>query len=235
MEVTQIWRYPVKSLQGERLTESWVGPAGLDGDRAYALRDLATGVVLTARRDPALLFGRGVVTAEGTAVDVPGHGVTVDDAVISDWVGRPVTLLAPTGEPQTYENLSDPEHDDSDPVAWEGPSWSYHDSTKTQVSLVAEGDLRDWDVRRFRPNLVVSGETVDHLVGHRVRVGEVELDVVKVLGRCVMITRPQPGGIERDLDVLRTLRRDRDLTLAVGSLVCSHGRVHEGDALEVVG
>ena len=50
-----------------------------------------------------------------------------------------------------------------------------------------------------------------------------------------MITRDQPGGIERDLEVLRTLRRDRDLTLAVGSLVVSPGVAQVGDELEDLG
>ena len=156
-------------------------------------------------------------------------------AQISAWVGRPVTLLGPTGESQTYENLSDPEVDDSDPVAWQGPSWSYHDSVRTQVSIVAVGDLRHWDVRRFRPNLVVSGDTADGLVGHRIRVGGAELDVVKRIDRCVMVTRAQPGGIERDLDVLRTLRHERELTLAVGALVVHPGPVRTGDPVDDLG
>lgn len=235
MHVEQIWRYPVKSLQGESLAVATVGEYGLEGDRTHALRDPETGVVLTARRDPNLLYGRGVLSGDGVTVDVPGHGPTSDEAVIGAWVGRPVTLLGPTGEAQIYENLTDPERDDSDPVAWEGPSWSYHDSTRTQVSIVAVGDLRDWDVRRFRPNLVVSGETADALVGRRLRIGTAEVDVVKQIGRCVMITRDQPGGIDRDLEVLRTLRRDRDLTLAVGSLVVSPGVVQVGDELEDLG
>lgn len=235
MHVEQIWRYPVKSLQGERLGAVEVGEAGLVGDRSHALRDPATGVVLTARRDPTLLYGRGLLTASGAAVDVPGHGPTTDVARISAWVGRPVTLLGPTGESQTYENLSDPEVDDSDPVAWQGPTWSYHDSVRTQVSIVAVGDLRHWDVRRFRPNLVVSGDTADGLVGHRIRVGGAELDVVKRIDRCVMVTRAQPGGIERDLDVLRTLRHERELTLAVGALVVHPGPVRTGDPVDDLG
>ncbi len=57
------------------------------------------------------------------------------------------------------------------------------------------------------------------------------LDVGKRIGRCVMTTRPQPGGIERDLTVLRTIARERDARLAVGALVMRPGRVSVGDAL----
>ena len=46
-----------------------------------------------------------------------------------------------------------------------------------------------------------------------------------------MTTRPQPGGIERDLDVLRTINRERDGYLAVGSVVIRAGRMAVGDAV----
>jgi hypothetical protein len=46
-----------------------------------------------------------------------------------------------------------------------------------------------------------------------------------------MVTREQPGGIERDLGVLRTVARERDACLAVGATVARPGRVTVGDAL----
>ena len=51
------------------------------------------------------------------------------------------------------------------------------------------------------------------------RSAPVVLDVVKPIDRCVMTTRPQPGGIERDLDVLRTINAERQTWLGVGTLV----------------
>ncbi len=69
VEIVQLWRYPVKSLQGTSLPQAVVGPCGIEGDRAGALRDDATGVVLTGRRDPALLFGRGLVVVRGFPCD----------------------------------------------------------------------------------------------------------------------------------------------------------------------
>ena len=47
--VSELWRYPVKSMQGERVDASDVGDAGLDGDRAYAVVDPATGKVGSAK------------------------------------------------------------------------------------------------------------------------------------------------------------------------------------------
>ena len=56
MRLVQIMRYPVKSLQGERLEAALVTPDGVDGDRRFAIYDVATGFGLTARREPCLLY-----------------------------------------------------------------------------------------------------------------------------------------------------------------------------------
>jgi hypothetical protein len=47
-----------------------------------------------------------------------------------------------------------------------------------------------------------------------------------------MVTRPQPGGIERDLEVLKTINRDHGSCLAVGCTVATPGTIQLGDPLE---
>ena len=42
MRVLELWRYPVKSLQGERLDVAEFGSEGIVGDRQWALFDLDT-------------------------------------------------------------------------------------------------------------------------------------------------------------------------------------------------
>ena len=91
--VAELWRYPVKSMQGEQVTAADVTAAGLDGDRQWGLLDRATGLTLTARRVPELLFGRAALTADGDVrVELPDGTVAADDAALSDWLGRDVTL-----------------------------------------------------------------------------------------------------------------------------------------------
>ena len=68
MEVVGIWRYPVKSLQGEALDASVVERDGLEGDRLWGIRDGRTGRILTARRRPELA-ARGRVLPRRTARD----------------------------------------------------------------------------------------------------------------------------------------------------------------------
>jgi uncharacterized protein YcbX len=235
VQVAELWRYPVKSLQGERLATVDVGPEGLAGDRQWALFDVATGYGLTARRVPDLLFLSGRLRQDGAAeVVMPDGTVTSDDAVLSGWLGRQVTLRAAADAPgeRLYENPNEVgEAGEYDWDAFPGARGAFHDSSRTRVSLVSTGTLGSWDRRRFRANVVLSGAGEDALVGRRVRLGGAALDVVKQVDRCVMVTRPQPGGIGRDNGVLKTIHRERDGCLAIGALVARTGTVAVGDGL----
>ncbi|MGY1637138.1 MOSC domain-containing protein [Geodermatophilus sp. SYSU D00742] len=239
MRAAELWRYPVKSLQGERLAVCDVGPEGLAGDRQWALFDVDTGLGLTARRVPDLLFAAGRLRADGEVeIVLPDGTVTADDAVLSAWLGRAVTLRAAADAPgdRRYENPFEVEDDDE--YGWDaftGARGAFHDSSRTRVSLVSTGTLGTWDRRRFRANVLLDGEGEDTLVGRRVLLGGAELDVVKPIERCVMVTRPQPGGIGRDTSVLRTVHRERSGTLAIAALVVRPGAVAVGDELAVVG
>jgi len=53
--LAEIHRYPVKSMQGERLDQVWVAEDGLRGDRQWATRDEGRGGIEGARKLPALL------------------------------------------------------------------------------------------------------------------------------------------------------------------------------------
>src|SRR4029453_19091142 len=53
--VAEIWRYPVKSMGGERLARSAIGAGGLHADRMWAVRDVELDTFTTARRWPVLL------------------------------------------------------------------------------------------------------------------------------------------------------------------------------------
>ena len=160
---------------------------------------------------------------------------STDADELSTWLGRPVELIEAGDDVQgTYENPLDP-FGETDWVQWQGPRGSFHDSGRTNVSLVSTATLRDWDRRRFRINVIVDGDGEDALVGQRVRLGGAELDVVKQIGRCVMVTRPQHGGIERDLEVLRTIHRERADNLGIGLVVRTPGEVAVGDHVEAIG
>lgn len=240
MRIEELWRYPVKSLGGEQIETIDVTDAGLAGDRAWGIHDAATGMVLTARRAPELLFASARIengkTGEMVAVLTLPDGTVVSsddesvDAVLSEWLGRSVGLVRPGTEGATYENPMDVEND-ADWVQWQGPAWSFHDSTKSMVSIVGRNTLGDRDVRRFRTNVVIEGGGEDALVGSPATLGAAMVDITKQIDRCVMVTRPQPG-LARDLEVLKSVIRDRNNLLSVGALVRRTGRVSVGDGFE---
>ena len=241
MRVTQLWRYPVKSLQGERIEVAEVDGHGLVGDRRWAVFDLETGHGLTARRVPELLLASARVQPDGSlVVRLPDGRETIDDGALSAWLGRDVALraAADTKDAPTYENpLVVEEGAESEWFAWQGPTDVFHDSARTNVSLCSEDTLATFapldEVRRFRFNVILDGTdgAEDALVDGPARLGTVDLDVTKRIERCVMVTRPQPGGIERDTSVLKRIHRERQSCLGIGALVTAPGHIAVGDEL----
>lgn len=108
MRVRELWRYPVKSMGGERIESTVIGARGIHGDRLWAVRDEARGALTTAKRFPALLLCSARFVHE-PVVDVgPGSvpeveitfpdGTTLASSVpgvhdrLSSYLGRRVTL-----------------------------------------------------------------------------------------------------------------------------------------------
>ncbi len=239
--VQRITRFPVKSMGGERLERVPVNDLGLVGDRAFGLRDLRTGKILTARRTPALLFAkaRWLDDADGRSeITLPDGAMVTSDQpdchdVLSAWLGLPVRLERAGPEGGVYEAPQDAEND-TGWDSWQGPGGAWHDSVRSRISLVSTATLGQWDERRFRTNLLLSGGEAgveDGWVDGSLTVSsEVVLDVRKRIDRCVMVTRPLPG-LERDLDVLRTINTERNRCLAIGALVTTGGTIRIGDQI----
>ena len=238
VRVLELWRYPVKSLQGELLQAAAIGAEGIAGDRRWALFDLDTGFGLTARRVPDLLFASGRLRPDGgVEVVLPDGTVTDDDGALSDWLGRRVELRQAAAFPEgaegpTYESPVDDEAPDRDDwELWQGAPGPFHDSPRIRLSLVSTGTLGSWDRRRFRANVLLEGAGEEGWEGQEARLGEVRLRFGRPIARCVMTTRPQPGGIARDTSVLKTIHRERDGLLAVRAAVLTPGTVRVGDEL----
>lgn len=241
--VAQLWRYPVKSMQGQRLPAATVQADGLDGDRRWGVRDERTGRVLTGRREPRLLeatahLGPGaepvITLPAGTTLD--GAGAATDRA-LSDWLRRPVRLVEAAADGGRAEFFADPTDDTSEAMEWTMPPERFVDALPvllmTTASLRAGAALHPagaWDVRRFRPNVLLDasadGWLEDEWCGGVVRIDGVELAPLQPCVRCTMVTRPQPG-LQRDLDVYRTLARHHGATLGVWTSVVVGGTIAE--------
>jgi uncharacterized protein YcbX len=248
--VASIHRYPVKSLQGEALTSAELTPAGLAGDRRYGLVDQETGRLHSAKRTSALLDGRASTDGEGRVhVEVPGHRTFTAEELalgpaLDDWLGRSVTLREVWPEAElAYEMTLDPPNDDAEVFVIPAPPGSFVDlspihllSTATLAGCAAHRPDLDWDVRRFRPNLVVDLDdepfTEDTWTGRRLRIGTAELAVVQPTVRCAMPLRAQPG-LERQRDLYAALEELHANHLGVYVDVVEPGTIAVGDAVEV--
>ncbi len=244
--ITSLWRYPVKSLLGEACDDLELGVTGVVGDRQYGVLDVSSNTVLSAKRE-GQLFGAVATFCDGElTVTLPGdqtfeRGDELDEA-LTNWLGRPVRLVeAATFGAATYEAHADFESDDSRLETWEGPEGSFVDSAPLHLltSLDIEQLSRErpdlqWDVRRFRPNVFVEPAVENPaplVVGSRVSVGTGEIQIQQPCLRCVMTTRPQPGGLDRQLDVLRHIAHDHDGAVGMLANVMRPGRVRVGDVV----
>lgn len=102
--IEQIWRYPVKSMQGEPLTSASVAALGIPGDRGWAVRDEKTAEIRGAKKFPGLMACRASYVDEPSRDNIPianivfpdGNSVRTDSAKInsalSDYLNAEVTL-----------------------------------------------------------------------------------------------------------------------------------------------
>lgn len=240
--IAQCLRYPVKSMQGATVDAVGIGSHGVAGDRAHALQDVATGKVLSAKAAKQLLDAIAtddqICLPDGTVVELTAED---RDAQLSAWMGRPVTLLSleQSGD-LTYEMTFDPPDDDAEYFEIPLPEYGFVDLAPLHLvassTLAACRDERpdlDWDVRRFRPNLVVDHDggrfAEDAWVGHRLRLGQTcVVSIQQPTVRCAMPLRAQPA-----LAGAPALERQPQLYRAMEELHVAHPN-HLGVYVEVV-
>jgi uncharacterized protein YcbX len=247
MHVAELWRHPVKSLQGEPLAEAAVENSGLRGDRKWGIVDRETGMVLTARRVPLLLLASARLTRTGVEIALSdGEVLTAPSAdaddVLSKWIGRRVRLAhAESMDAGVGEYFADATDDNSKVVSWTMPPGRFVDALPLLV--VTTASLRQgralhpdgaWETRRFRPNIVIDvdddGWVEDRWCGRAVRIGTAVVQPAVPCERCTMVTRRQPG-LDRDLDVFKTLARHHGATFGVWTAVQAPGTVRVGDEM----
>lgn len=259
--VVSLWRYPVKSMMGEELNAAALTERGLLGDRAYALVDSSNRKVVSAKnpRKWGSLFDFRAALAEHPRLGekIPPARITLPDGtivtseqrdlnqILSSVLGREVTLAttAPK-DPSLEEYWPDMEglaHRET--VTEEAmPTGTFFDLAVVHLLTTGTIDrLRElypqgrFEVRRFRPNIVVepaSGEkkfVENAWIGHTLTIGdEVRLSITGPCPRCVMTTLPQ-GDLPRDPRILRTAAQHNQVNVGVYAAVLRGGTIRRGD------
>ncbi len=212
MYVQGLWRYPVKSMRGERLTEAVLEESGLRGDRRIVVVSQAGERIITARTHPGLLGLQGSVSADGVTLI---EGLAWDSAealaLTQRAAGEDVRLVDAGERTERFDVLP--------------------------LLVATDGAIEElgMDLRRLRPNIMiggVKGQAEREWPGSSLRVGQVVIDVAQLRMRCVMTTF-DPDTLQQDLGVLRKIVREAEGKLALDCAVAQGGVLREGDPVVI--
>jgi uncharacterized protein YcbX len=244
VEVGALWRYPVKSAQGAVARTLEVALGGVVGDRRWALID-ANGKLCSAKRYSKMLQATGV--DDGSLLLDDGTVLTDDDA-FSSWLGHPVERHENTASTTVaYEMTFEPPNDDAEYYEIPAPAGRFVDladvhivAASTLEHLAATFPALDWDVRRFRPNIVVDTDALTEpfveksWVGRELAVGGARLRVDMETVRCAMPLRAQPGGLERQAEMYGAMDSAHYNHVGVYCTVLEPGPITVGDPVSIV-
>lgn len=256
--IESLWRYPVKSMRGEALSEAFMGFSGFYGDRCYAFQNTAArrgfpylnAVVQQemlryqpefrhaerAAKPPnlteAMSIATGVTPANAEPGDLALDVVTPSGAVVA--IDDPM-LLEMLGEGLRGENdlslvHSDRALTDCRPISLISLQTVRQIDSELEISI---------DKRRFRTNIYLDlasgdGFAEDEWVGRKLRIGSKA--VVMVLERdprCKMVSLDAVTG-EHNPEVLRSVAQAHSAAAGVYCAVLVEGILSEGDSIEIL-
>lgn len=256
--IESLWRYPVKSMRGDELTEAFMGFSGFYGDRCFAFKSTAARKgfpYLNANTQPEMLLYRPQFRHPERSTKPPNlmeamsiaPGVTSANAEPDDFV---LDVVAPSGEtfpvddPRLIEMLgagiseknelklvrSDRALTDCRPVSLISLQTIGQIETETSIAL---------DKRRFRANIYfnfASGEgfAEDALVGRRLRIGsQAEIMILERDPRCKMISLDPETGAHNP-EIFRRVAKSHDARAGVYCAVLVEGILTKGDSIQVL-
>ncbi len=256
--VESLWRYPVKSMRGEAMTESFMGFSGFYGDRCFAIKNSAARKgfpYLNANAQQKMLQYRPQFRYPERAMMPPNlteaasiaPGITPLNAEPDDLI---LDVVTPSGAVIAIDNPALIE------LLGEGLRGENHlsllrsDRALTDcrpVSLISLQTIRQIeaevripvDKRRFRANIYLdfsseSGFAEDKLVGRRLRIGaSAEIMVLERDPRCKMISLDPDTG-EHNPEILRQVAKAHEAFAGVYCAVLVEGRLTKGDSIELL-
>jgi uncharacterized protein YcbX len=264
--VASIWRHPVKSMMGEELNATETTERGVLGDRAYAVVDRADRKVASAknpRKWPNLFdFRANFVEPPRLGAKVPPVRITLPDGtlvtsqqgdlddVLSKALNRNVTLaaierdhLTPANAEEYWPDMEGLDHRDT-VTDFALPEGTFFDCATVHVLTTATLErLRElypagrFEVRRFRPNIVVAPSSGERSfvetawIGRTLCIGaEVRLTISGPCPRCVMTTLRQ-GDLPPDPGILRVAAQHNQANVGVYASVMHGGTIRRHDSI----
>jgi uncharacterized protein len=210
--VSEIWRYPVKSLAGEQLEDAELCLDGIAGDRRVLVYNEQTRRLVTSRTHPRLLGLKATLGSNGEPLI---NGRTWED---------PESARAVMSAAGPHARL----------IQWEGVE--RFDVLPLLVATDGAIEAFGYDRRRLRPNIVIGGVrglAEREWPGHRLSIGDAVIEFAQLRGRCVMTTY-DPDSLEQNPLVLRDIVRKFGGTLALDTAVIKSGHIKVGDEVEFI-
>jgi uncharacterized protein YcbX len=207
LSVAGLWRYPVKTLAGERIPMTTLTADGVPGDRIVQVHGPEG--VRTSRKHYKLLGLRGTLGDHAQPL-INGHPWDSADAL--------ALVKAAAGDDAWLEADPGPDRFDVLPLL-----------VATDGAVEAFGR----DIRRLRPNILIGGvEGMDEREwpGAELHIGDAVVRLDSLRGRCPMTT-VDPDTLERDPEVLRDIGRRFGGRLALNAEVVRGGDVRVGDTV----
>ncbi len=227
--VVGLWRYPVKSMGAEALTEVEVSWDGLAGDRRWAFvrGDVPrSGFPWFTIREREDMSRYRPAFAEPGRPDQSATLVTSPSGLVRDVIDPAL------GDELSVGGLRVVKQDrgvfDTFPLSL---------ITTNTIARLGEAVGATLDVQRFRPNLLVETNEKapfleDTWVGRVLKIGGLRMRVDKRDGRCVVITIDPLTG-ERNPEILRTVAQQRGGSLGVYGTTVTPGRVALNDPVSI--
>lgn len=268
--VVGLWRYPVKSMMGEELNAAEVTEGGLIGDRRFALVDPSTGKIAGAKNPRKwgnfFDFRAAYVEPPRRESKLPAVRLTLPDGtvvtsdqpdlaqILSKALGREVAFAAAKGDGEASGATAEEYWPDMEGLDFrdtvtdfELPAGTFFDLAAVHLLTTATIDkLRElypqgrFEVRRFRPNIVVATEPEEQgfvendWIGRTVAIGDkVRLRITGACPRCVMTTLPQ-GDLPKDAGILRAAAQHNQANVGVYADVIEDGAIRRGDPVTLV-
>jgi uncharacterized protein YcbX len=268
--VVGLWRYPVKSMMGEELNAVEVTERGLVGDRRFALVDPSTGKVAGAKNPRKwgnfFDFRAAYVEPPQKESELPNVRLTLPDGtvvtsdepglaqILSKALGREVAFAKAKGDGESTGATAEEYWPDLEGLDFrdtvtdfELPAGTFFDLAVVHLLTTATIDrLRElypqgrFEVRRFRPNIVVATEPEEQgfvendWIDRTVAIGDdVRLRITGPCPRCVMTTLAQ-GDLPKDSGILRTAAQHNQANVGVYADVVEGGAIQRGDPVTLV-
>jgi uncharacterized protein len=273
--IATLWRYPVKSMMGEELNGAEITTGGLLGDRAYALIDIETGNVISAKNPkkwPDFFAYRAAFTTPPSQNNLQPVWISLPDGTVlrsdqsdvneklSNYLGHKVVLQTQSPKDAKLEQFW-PEYEgetnevSNEAVAGDAPQGTFFDYAALHLLTTSSIEAMQkhypegrFEVRRFRPNIMVDTAGMDGFiendwVGKTVKLGDtLRLQITDPCPRCVMPTLAQ-GDLPQDNGIFKNgIAKNKPMvpfagkelpSVGVYARVLTPGWVKRGDGVSI--